>query len=126
MKLICDCGNEDIFNTIDEETGEETIITEGEGQGSELIKESDLWSLDRTFCNFILPRLKAFKEININSYPMDFKNTEEWHDTIDKMIFAFQTIKDNAWGDFSLYEEILKKYEEGMQLFAEHFCSLWD
>ncbi|MDF2879585.1 MAG: hypothetical protein K0R54_142 [Clostridiaceae bacterium] len=32
MKLICDCGNETIFNTIDIDTGEETSITEGEGQ----------------------------------------------------------------------------------------------
>lgn len=33
MKLICDCcGNEEEFNTIDEETGEQTRITEDEGQ----------------------------------------------------------------------------------------------
>ena len=32
MKIICDCGNEMEFDTIDEETGEQTTITEGEGQ----------------------------------------------------------------------------------------------
>ena len=32
MKLICDCGNEMEFNTIDEDTGEQTSVTEGEGQ----------------------------------------------------------------------------------------------
>ena len=32
MKLICDCGNEMEFNTIDEETGEQTSSTDGEGQ----------------------------------------------------------------------------------------------
>ena len=32
MRLICDCGNEMDFNTIDEETGEQTNITENEGQ----------------------------------------------------------------------------------------------
>lgn len=32
MKIICDCGNDDFFNTIDEETGEETETTECEGQ----------------------------------------------------------------------------------------------
>lgn len=32
MKLICDCGNEERFNTINEETGEENSIIEGEGQ----------------------------------------------------------------------------------------------
>ena len=32
MKLICDCGNEEEFNTIDEETGEEEMFIEDEGQ----------------------------------------------------------------------------------------------
>lgn len=32
MKLICDCGNETIFNTIDAETGKEDDPIEGEGQ----------------------------------------------------------------------------------------------
>ena len=32
MKIICDCGNENTFNTIDEETEKETNITEDEGQ----------------------------------------------------------------------------------------------
>ncbi|MFR2887957.1 MAG: hypothetical protein ACLTDM_07175 [Clostridium butyricum] len=32
MKLICDCGNEEEFNTIDEETGEEGLFFEDEGQ----------------------------------------------------------------------------------------------
>ena len=44
MKLICDCGNEDIFNTIDEETGEETIITESEGQYT-TIEKFDFWQM---------------------------------------------------------------------------------
>ena len=32
MKIICDCGNEEIFNTIDGETGEQTTDDEDEGQ----------------------------------------------------------------------------------------------
>ena len=32
MKIICDCGNEVAFSTIDQDTGKETSITEGEGQ----------------------------------------------------------------------------------------------
>jgi len=34
MKIICDCGNEEIFNTISKDTGEENSITEDEGQYS--------------------------------------------------------------------------------------------
>ena len=32
MKLVCDCGNEMEFNTIDDDTGEQTSTTEDEGQ----------------------------------------------------------------------------------------------
>lgn len=32
MKLICDCCNEMEFNTIDEDTGEQTKMTKDEGQ----------------------------------------------------------------------------------------------
>lgn len=32
MKIVCECGNESIFNTIDEDTGEPTSFTEDEGQ----------------------------------------------------------------------------------------------
>ena len=42
MKLVCDCGNEDIFNTIDEDTGEETDYCEEEGQYA-TIEKFDLW-----------------------------------------------------------------------------------
>lgn len=32
MKIICDCGNKEEFNTVDREIGEQTSITEDEGQ----------------------------------------------------------------------------------------------
>lgn len=32
MKIVCDCGNEEMFNTIDEETGEQRIDDDNEGQ----------------------------------------------------------------------------------------------
>ena len=42
MKLICDCGNEQEFNTINEETREQTTYTEDEGQYATIEKFS-LW-----------------------------------------------------------------------------------
>lgn len=42
MKIVCDCGNEAEFNTIDEDTGEQTRVTEGEGQYA-TIKGFDFW-----------------------------------------------------------------------------------
>lgn len=32
MKIVCDCGHEEEFNTIDKETGKQTRITDDEGQ----------------------------------------------------------------------------------------------
>lgn len=42
MKIICDCGNEEEFNTIDEETGKENEISEDEGQYA-TIKNFEFW-----------------------------------------------------------------------------------
>ena len=42
MKIICDCGNEAIFNTIDADTKEETSVTEDEGQYA-TIENFRLW-----------------------------------------------------------------------------------
>jgi len=43
MKLICDCGNEQEFNTIDEETGQLNRITKDEGQYA-TIDGFEFWS----------------------------------------------------------------------------------
>lgn len=42
MKLICDCGNKEEFNTIDTETGKQTSYTEGEGQFA-TIENFEFW-----------------------------------------------------------------------------------
>lgn len=42
MKIMCDCGNIDEFNTINEDTGEQTINTEDEGQYA-TIRKFDFW-----------------------------------------------------------------------------------
>lgn len=47
MKLTCDCGNEQLFNTIDEETGRQTNIIEGEGQYAK-IDTFRLWEMHDT------------------------------------------------------------------------------
>lgn len=42
MKLVCDCGNEANFNTIDEETKKEYDVTDDEGQYC-TIKNFRMW-----------------------------------------------------------------------------------
>lgn len=104
------------------------------------IKSGDLWDLDYTFADFILPRLKAFKK-NTISVPAQLSETE-WNDILDKMILAFDYILDDEWWIDSqqydylnnnfLLEVYLKEekrrnavIEEGLELFAHYFRDLW-
>lgn len=98
-------------------------------KGLSKIREEELWGLHLTLTKYILPRLIKFKEINDMSYPYGFKNIEEWHKTLDKMIYAFEYVMEREYTVYKdLEEERIKaeKYKEGMQLFAEHFLDLWD
>ena len=70
------------------------------------ISMSELWDLDYTFADFILPRLKAFKK-NTISVPAQLSETE-WNDILDKMILAFDYIiaEDSWWIDDPRYDYI--------------------
>jgi hypothetical protein len=90
--------------------------------------DTETWGLDSVISQFILPRLKRFREIN-NGYPMGL-TIEKWTVILDQMIFAF---------DWSLhhedekYENLTKeeqhanwiRYEVGMEQFAKYFRDLW-
>ena len=88
--------------------------------GKQRIKPRDLWNLDYTIAKFIYPRLKAFKEI-INTHPSDM-SFEEWKNTLDKMILAFELLCLDKWCD----DEEQNKINEGLKLFAEYYQHLWD
>lgn len=56
---------------------------------NQYVKNSELWNFDNTICEWIVPRLKKFKEINCaypGVAPMD--TPEKWDDALDKMIRA--------------------------------------
>lgn len=83
--------------------------------------DSETWCLDIAISRFILPRLKRFKQVNIG-FPGTM-TPEQWDETLDKMIFAFEwNIKVEDDLD---YKGEYEKYQEGMRLFAEHFRQLW-
>ena len=90
--------------------------------------DSETWNLDAVIAEFILPRLKRFREVT-NGYSKDFSNYDEWYEVLDKMIFSFEWILTYAYsvGDLSNeeYKNSLKKYDEGMKLFAKYFRNLW-
>lgn len=82
----------------------------------------DCWGLDHAIACFVLPRLVHFKKVK-QSYPSGI-TYEEWDEILDKMIYAFKEIvKENA--NFMIGEN-RKRVEEGIELFAKYFFSLWD
>jgi len=81
---------------------------------------SELWSLDCTIANFILPRLEAFQ------YQYEQKTVDDSHmiSDINKMIMAFElVVRDNGNRDWTNKET--KQYEKGIRLFSKRFLDLW-
>lgn len=79
----------------------------------------ELWNLDQTIADFVLPRLYQFN-LNKNGYPYPCESMDEWDAIIDKMILAFQLVKDHY------PMERKSEVDEGLKLFAEYFGALWD
>lgn len=88
--------------------------------------DKELWNLDSTFCKWIIPRLKAFKEKTIG-YPHDFNSLEEWKETIQKMIDAFELYDTDLPSvfDSEKYTEENRIIKEGFELFGKYLKCLW-
>jgi hypothetical protein len=95
--------------------------------GFPIFKDCEVWDLAITLANYILPRLKRFKKVNVNSHPCNLSGIEEWHEIIDKMIWSFERIVNDDWSyETNRIREQKEQYEEGMNLFAKWFLDLWD
>ncbi len=79
--------------------------------------QEDLWNLDMTITEFILPRLKEYKEIF-------GKSNEDWDKKLGIMIDAFELLSHK--GDVVCYsEEESKKITKGLNCFAKYYQGLW-
>lgn len=102
------------------------------------VDNSELWNLDQTLAEYILPRLKKFQKVNI-AYPgiEPMSTFEAWQDAIGKMIRAFELIlldEMDVYGDIfdknieeyrKIIIELQKEIDEGLELFAKYFQYLW-
>lgn len=79
--------------------------------------EREMWNLDKTICDFIIPRLQYFRDNQTDIEAMGQLSREQWENVLDKMINAFILAKDNNYN---------KDYEIGMTLFYKYFRCLWD
>ena len=115
--------------------------TEEEG-----IKEQELWSLDATLTDYILPRITAFRKMERHGYPsnMDLdtiaemeKNPNdqkwkvaevraiaEWEDVLRSIELAFNLMKKSE--HFERSNQANKDIKIGLELFAKHYEHLWD
>lgn len=102
------------------------------------ISDTELWNLDYTIACFILPRLKLFRsnmfgypvisecyysnDVNFSNKTCSNNNRKLWKKYLDKMIYSFNKITT----DYSYNNDrINKKIQEGLDLFAKYFSSLW-
>lgn len=85
----------------------------------------DTWNTDVYLAKKILPALKEFKK-GLGSYPMEFESLDEWVIAIDKMIWSFEYLIDGEdYVDIKEMENLMKKEQEGFELFGKHFRGLW-
>ena len=111
------------------------------------IDNFDCWSLDYTLARIIHPALIRLKETK-HGYPelwedgmvthhnwdrqlhFDFIDEDietnylidKWNGVLDKMIYSFGKIMEDAYFDNEEWERI----QEGLDLFSKHYTSLWD
>ena len=92
------------------------------------IKKEELFDLDYTLVEFILPRLAAFRKLKRTSYPSSFKSLKEWNSAIDEMIYGMKYVlkKGLARYKFKPMLKIDKRAENGLVIFAKNLLSLWD
>tara|TARA_R110000744_G_scaffold40874_3_gene92753 strand:+ start:1182 stop:1565 length:384 start_codon:yes stop_codon:yes gene_type:complete len=110
------------------------------------IKEQELWSLDATLTDYILPRITAFRKMERHGYPsnMDLdtiaemeKNPNdqkwkvaevraiaEWEDVLRSIELAFNLMKKSE--HFERSNQANKDIKIGLELFAKHYEHLWD
>lgn len=97
--------------------------------------DTAFWGLDSYITDIALPVLKKYRSRDIFGVPWNHKTNdshtvESWHAELDKMINAFQHIKDDSWYDVGITKEQREKtaneIREGLSSFAEHFQGLWD
>lgn len=92
--------------------------------------DTELWNLDITFCKFIVPRLKVFKELN-DGYPARFNSIEEWNKILDEMIEGFELNSNKFDRDTSETLDSndengnMAKAKKAIRLFQENFFDLW-
>ena len=87
------------------------------------IIEKDCYSLDYTFCRWIIPRLKWYIKYQ-QSYPTRCGSLENWNNILQEMVDGFQEYVDRYLCPLTKEDEG-DKLHKSLDLFKEYFCNLW-
>lgn len=80
--------------------------------------DEETWNLDLTFVDFMVPRLRLFRERASKIIEYDFT-------IVDEIIEGFELYRHHFdWDDDSVKDNI-KKAQKSMKLFAEHWKEFW-
>lgn len=87
--------------------------------------DTETWSLDTTIADFILPRLKRFREV-ANGYPGG-ETPESWCAKVDAMIEAFEIASTvfTAKVEEKDRAKRARAYKKGLKIFSENLGCLW-
>jgi len=83
----------------------------------------EIWNLESSFLEWIVPRLKLLKKNNI-SYP-GYMTEEKWDKILDEMIDGFESNLERM-DMLDETEENNKKLARSLHLFSKYFKHLWD
>lgn len=86
------------------------------------ITDKELCNLDYTICEWLLPRLKAFKEKTIG-YPSTLNSPKEWYDILEKIILALELYNSDLLDNQERARS--EQIKEGSELFSKYFRNLW-
>lgn len=84
--------------------------------------DRDTWSLDYTLAQWLVPRLKRFKEVN-NGFPIGLTH-EKWDKIIDELIWTFEFLgSEERWSCYN--KKDWKRVHKGLRLFGKYLLDLW-
>ena len=108
----------------------------------EIKGSEELWSLDATLTDYILPRIKAFRKMRRHGHPIledepdcrfglvHARREADWENILFDIEKGFEAhkkmIADIATQSPAEMTAAEKTMQKGLQLFAEHYGQLWD
>jgi len=82
---------------------------------------TELWNLDTTIAKFILPRLVAFRDNQLEMRIVD--ENDKWIINLNKMISAFELL---TTGEVIFQKSDTKVIQSGLKSFATYYNALWN